>query len=153
MTSDAHTQSLMSALEDFERVLETPVVPGELARWSASAVRAFEKVEPALSVVIEEAHPDDYKEIGRVDPALLAKVDKLRDGDQALKEQFEQLRFLANRLAQRAEELEPEEKRAEHAHQEFIDQGLEFVLEARKQVRAVQTWFQEAHQRDRGPVD
>ncbi len=57
------------------------------------------------------------------------------------------------RASLRAPEVEPDEGQANNHVQALIDEAMAFIMRARKQEVAVQTWYVEAFNRERGGGD
>jgi len=150
VATDTDTKQLLAELE---RALQTPLVPGELVRWSASVKKALDELLPALRETINEKHEKHFNEIVAQDEGMHAKVERMQQEDAAILQQLEQFKTQVENLQQSAEELEPEEQRLEESRQEMVDAGLKLVLRTRSQEVAVETWLSEALARDRGEVD
>jgi hypothetical protein len=80
-------------------------------------------------------------------------VELLQAEDLAIQSDQVMLGQLINNTTQQAPKLEPDEGKANDLLKDLIDAGLAFVTRVRKQEVAIQTWFFEAFNRDRGPVD
>lgn len=146
-------QSLKEALGRLERRLETPVVPGELTEWIRAAVDACHDVGPALVRQMRKTHEPILDEMAREDFELVHRIEALRKEDEELRCDYQRLRDAADALAEQAEAAEPHERRWDERRASFVRQGLDFVIRARTQELAVETWFLEAFDRDRGVVD
>ncbi|REK18789.1 MAG: hypothetical protein DWQ37_03000 [Planctomycetota bacterium] len=137
-----------------ERRLETPIVPGELSAWLASASEAFDQVEPLLRAHIEKDHAEQLKEIRNQDAELAHRVSQLREEDARILAEFGVLRQELASLAKQGEQTPvPKSGPAYDAAEKMADRGLKLAVAFRKQEAAIATWFVEAFQRDRGPVD
>ncbi len=150
--ADSNPQ-LTTALESLEKRLETPIVPGELSSWVDQAVSALDEVSQLLKRHITENHPKQLNEILVQDKGLAARVEQLQEADVALVEQLVEVRRIADVLRANSERLEPDEAPAEDLNQALVDQGLQLIIEIRKQESAISTWYLEAFHRDRGVVD
>jgi sulfite reductase alpha subunit-like flavoprotein len=150
--ADSNPQ-LTAALESLEKRLETPIVPGELSSWVDQAVSALDEVSQLLKRHITENHPKQLNEILVQDKGLAARVEQLQEADIALVEQLVEVRRIADVLRANSERLEPDEAPAEDLNQALVDQGLQLIIEIRKQESAISTWYLEAFHRDRGVVD
>lgn len=149
----AQQQALERALDALEACAATPFVPGEMVGWLSATEEAFERLRPLVSRQIAETHRAQYAEISREDPELLRQVEILQEEDQEIEacvarvgERLDVLRPLVGRV-------EPDEKRVETVMSEFAQHILDLVQRCRKQEVALRTWFVEAFNRDRGPVD
>lgn len=150
--ADSNPQ-LTTTLESLEKRLETPIVPGELSSWVDQAVSALDEVSQLLKRHITENHPKQLNEILVQDKGLAARVEQLQEADVALVEQLVEVRRIADVLRANSERLEPDEAPAEDLNQALVDQGLQLIIEIRKQESAISTWYLEAFHRDRGVVD
>jgi predicted nuclease with TOPRIM domain len=146
-------KSLKEALERFERRLETPLVPGELTGWICEAVEACHNVGPTLDRQRRRTHEQILDAIAREDAELIPRAEELRKEDEELQCDYRRLREEADRLAEQAETAEPHERRLDERRASFVRHGLDFVIRTRTQELAVETWFLEAFDRDRGVVD
>jgi hypothetical protein len=144
---------LKPALEAFEVALDTPVVSGELADWLESVGQAWANLSAQLSTHFSTAHTQQLQEIGEQDLELLPRVEQLEAEDAAILEEGEALAQTVARTTTHAPKLEPDEEKAQAHIKMLIDDGLAFVARVRRQEVAIQTWFIEAFNRDRGPVD
>ena len=78
------------------------------------------------------------------------EVERLKSGDDDTQDQFDKLRESTNRLAAKASKVEPDESRLEEDLVALTELGLAFVIHARKQEIAIDTWQQEAIYRETG---
>lgn len=146
-------KDLLEALQQFEACLETPCVPGELEQWTQTVQRSFNEVEHRLRRQIEDVHTAQFSEIGQVDPGLLARVEHLQAHDRAILDRLENLEQMLNELLRQAPSFGPDEAPLRDELTTFVNKGLWFVIQARKQENAISTWLLEAFDRDRGTVD
>ncbi len=153
MGTNPKKSKFLDALARLEWCLETPVIPGEMERWTTNVEEAFNQVEPLLVDEIENQHPKKMKQISKEDPGLLHRVDSLKEQDQVLLKDLEQLRTKLDQLSNKAEAVEPDEARIEDKIGKFVDSGIAFIIASRKQEVAIDTWLMEALERDRGIVD
>ncbi|MEZ6097691.1 MAG: hypothetical protein R3E01_01845 [Pirellulaceae bacterium] len=141
------------ALLKFEKCLEAPVVPGELPSWTSAVGHAFKNFAEPLHREIEEIHKDHFAEISEEAPDLLRRVEQMREEDSKLLVLYEELSNKLRKLREGAERVEPHESKLEKARDVLVDEGLQFVIRARKQQQAISTWLLEAFYRDRGVAD
>jgi hypothetical protein len=153
MVSANLENGLRAALARFEDCIETPVIPGELANWLNDARRACLEVGKALREYARNEHSELLHKMGREDSELLGRVEQLREAEQQLICTFDRLQSRLELLSDRARAVEPDEGKLEKPLADFIDCGLSFVLAARKQDKAIATWYSEALNRDRGVGD
>jgi hypothetical protein len=145
------TQSkFRDALQSLETCLETPRVSGELERWIASVEKSVNLIASLLPKQIERQHAARLRQIATDDPQLSAEVERVKCGDDAMRDQFDKIRERTNQLVMRATKVEPDESRLDEALSELTSLGLAFVIHARKQEIAIETWQQEAVYRDIG---
>jgi len=153
MRDAAARERLETALAELEKSLESPVVPGELPRWVESVRKNLEEAGRLVSQNISRMHPDQFKEITEQDPELLPRIQRLKQEDQELVEQYESFHHKVSGLAEHSPDIEPDEVKVEKGIEALAKEGIEWVIRARKQEAAIDTWFLEAFQRDRGDVD
>ena len=146
-------QEFHDVLEGLESALEAPVVPGEMESWIRTVQEAWEPVADRLHIEMEVHHPEQLDEIAKQDDEMLPQVEKLREEDRLIMEQFEEVGQWLTQLVERAPKLEPHEQRADQAVQQLVDNGIDLVVRIRKQESALKTWFVEAFNRDRGIAD
>ena len=73
--------------------------------------------------------------------------------DDAIEQQRELFSTVVHRVTQHVPKLEPDEEKAQKHTKTLVDDGTAFLTRVRKQEAAVQTWYVEAFNRDRGAVD
>jgi hypothetical protein len=145
-----HQKDFRDALQSLETCLETPRVSGELERWFVDVQRNVELISKLLAKQLDRQHPPRLRQIAVEDPELNAQVARLKSGDDESREQFVRLREWTDRLAKKAPKVEPDEERIEEDVVEFIAFGLAFIIHARKQEIALETWLHESLYRDTG---
>jgi len=138
------------ALQLLETCLETPRVSGELERWIAELHRNVAVIGTLLPRQIARQHAARLRQIAAEDPGLNGEVERLKSGDDDTQAQFDKLRDWSNRLATKASRIEPDESKLEEELVALTALGLEFVIHARKQEIALDTWQQEAIYRETG---
>ncbi len=141
-----------AALESFETALLTPITSGDLADWVMKMHSAWHITGDELHLE-GRLHEQQFDEIANQDPELLFRVEQLRSEEAELRKLCEHIGKAISRLADHCQQLEPDEERARRPTQQIIDDGLALVLRVKRQNIAVQTWYNEAFNRDRGPVD
>ena len=137
-------------LQLLETCLETPRVSGELERWIADVQGNVALIGKLLPKQIERQHAARLRQIAAEDPELNGEVERLKAGDDGMREQFDKLREWTNRLATKATKVGPDESRLEEELVALTALGLAFVIHARKQEIAIDAWQQEALYRDTG---
>ncbi len=153
MRAEKMQPSLPAELNDLETQLETPVVPGELRGWLEVAQQTFAALLPALQSYIADRHRSVIELIADQDPGLLTRVEHLKGEDQQIVAELERQLKIATSVSQHSDLWEPDEGRADQAVQKMVDEGLALVIRIRKQEAAINTWFGEAFERDRGVAD
>jgi hypothetical protein len=138
------------ALQLLETALETPRVSGELERWIANVQKNIEAIASLLPKQIARQHAVRLRQIAVDDPQLSAEVERLKCGDETARGQFDKLQQRTSQLTHRATKVEPDESQLEEQLVELTALGLAFVIHARKQEIAIETWQQEALYRDTG---
>lgn len=153
MNTQEPKNAMHEALDRLETCLETPVVPGELPGWCDDAEDACLSLKTHLRREITELHPKLFQQILEQDPALAPRVDEMRECDDQLIAELEQVATYLDRLTEVAGEIEPDESKVDQHVQSAVDRGLKLVLDVRKQDTAITTWYMESLERDRGTVD
>src|SRR4051794_24307564 len=151
-TNNSH-DDLMAVLTKFETSLLTPTISGELPSWLEEVQKSWEEASAQIHFHIKHLHPRQYDEISRQDPELLPKIEQLQAEDEAIEQQREQLSQSIGRVGQHVLRMEPDEEKAHKHTKAIVDSGTAFLIQVRKQEVAVQTWYVEAFNRDRGAVD
>lgn len=153
MTSTRPTESYFQALERLETCLETPIVPGELRQWSDDVCAAIEDVSQEFAENVLGIHAGIYQDIVNEDPGLDARVEELRKEDNRLQSQLAAIASEFHALSKSANDVEPDEAQLTDQIDAATQHGLDFVIQSRKQERALSTWYLEAFDRDRGTAD
>jgi hypothetical protein len=149
---DEKSNGLRGALEALETALATPLVPGEHVAWTEALAEKWTAAVPLIRQRLEE-HETQYAEMLEVDQEIFARVDLLRQEDQAIATDLDGLEPIFARLQAKTPVAERDEARTERDRQAMVDGGIALVVRVRKHDIALQTWFAEAFNRDRGPVD
>jgi uncharacterized coiled-coil DUF342 family protein len=151
--ADHSHDDLKPVLTMFETSLLTPTVSGELPSWLEEVQKTWEEASAQIHYHVKHLHPRQYDEIAKQDPELLPRIEQLQAQDDAIEQQRAELSQTIGRIGQHAPKLEPDEEKAEKYVKGLIDAGTAFLIQVRKQEVAVQTWYVEAFNRDRGAVD
>ena len=144
---------LNAVLTKFETNLLRPAISGELASWLEDVQKSWEEASAQIHYYIKHLHPRQYDEIAKQDPELLPRIEQLRADDEAIEQQRSKLSKSIGRVGEHAAKLEPDEEKAEKYTKAIVEDGTAFIIRVRKQEVAVQTWYVEAFNRDRGAVD
>jgi hypothetical protein len=144
---------LKTALSAFETSLATPVVSGELAEWLDAVKQSWADLSAQTHYRAQHEHPRQFEQISKEDPELLPRVEQLQAEDEAIELDRATLSQTVSRTTAHAPKLEPDEEKALHHTKRLVDEGTAFVARVRKQEVAIQTWFVEAFNRDRGAGD
>jgi hypothetical protein len=154
MITDKDTDAaLKTTLDAFEVSLNTPVVSGELADWLEHLGVAWSKLAGHVRHHVEQTHADQFAQIEQQDPELLPKVEQLHTEDNAILEECDALDRMVATTTTHAPKLEPDEEKAQQHTKALVDAGIALVTRVRRQEVALQTWYVEAFNRDRGAVD
>jgi hypothetical protein len=149
---DTPPPSIKPALEALETLFAAPMVPGEHVAWTESLTEQWSSLEPEIRQHLG-AHERQYKQMLEVDQEMFKRVELLRQEDQAIAAEVDALDELIDRLRLKTPIAEPNEARTDKEREAVASGGLAFVMRLRKQEVAINTWFSEAFNRDRGPVD
>jgi len=153
MLQATQQDELRAALARFETSLVTPIISGELSGWLDEVKAGWSEASAQVHHHVKHLHSRQYDEISEQDPELLPRIELLKAEDEAIDQQREQLACVMMRVAEHAPKLEPDEEKAQKHTQSLVDGGVSFLTRVRKQEAAVQTWYVEAFNRDRGAVD
>ena len=153
MNQNNSESALKASLAAFETSLATPIVSGELAEWIEAVQKTWTEASAQLHYQVKHRHPQQYEQISKEDPELLPRVEQLQAEDRAIEEEREKLSHTVSRTTQHAPKLEPDEGKAQQHTKKLVDEGMAFIARVRKQEVAIETWFVEAFNRDRGAVD
>ena len=152
--SNANPESeLKAALEVLETSIATPIVPGELATWLADLQHAWAEAAAQVHFHVKHLHPRQFEEIAEQDPELLPRIELLKAEDAAIEEERGKLNDRVVRLVEHAPQIEPDEEKVKSHLKGVIDDATALIVRVRKQTVALQTWYMEAFNRDRGAVD
>jgi hypothetical protein len=144
---------LREALASFETSIATPIISGELPDWVDKIQKAWSEASAQVHYHVKHLHPRQYQEISNEDPALFQQIELLKAEDEAIEQEREKLNQSVTRVATHVPKLEPDEAKANNYVQALIDEAMTFIMRARKQEVAVQTWYVEAFNRERGGGD
>ncbi len=147
------TTLLDDRLAELEVTLSTPRLSGELSEWSQRVCQAAQGLASVLEVELAQLRQEQFQVLLAEDTSLACRVDEIKAADEAnrrvSREIAEQLCGIASETAARSDaETEFQSQVAELA-----EAGLRLVVDVRKQETAMNTWYQEAFQRDRGVAD
>jgi hypothetical protein len=153
LAQSATDTDLKNALSALETSLATPLVSGELSDWLDNAKQTWAKASAQIQDCIEHGHPTQLEQIGNADPELLPRVEQLQAEDAAIEQDRQAFDQAVSRVAVHAPKLEPDEEKAQQHVKKLVDEGMALLARVRKQEVAIQTWFVEAFNRDRGAGD
>jgi hypothetical protein len=153
MDQMAQDNEFRSALAAFETSVTSPVVSGDLVDWTEKVAKSWSEASTCIHFQLKHSHPRQFEEIANADAALLRQVELLRSEDEAIESEREKLSQTVSRIAQHIPKMEPDEAKAQPHIQALMDQAVTFVSRLRKQEVALQTWFAEAFNRERGGGD
>jgi uncharacterized membrane protein YccC len=153
MSTQQHpTTGEESPLKALEAALESPLVPGELDTWLETVEQAFQQAEGELRERLSNEHRRQLKQVQKQDAELSTRVEELGETDQELLDRLEHLGRHLRALRERGDG-DGETQRVDRSAERLSEEGLKFVIDVRKQEAAINTWFLEAFQRDRGVAD
>jgi hypothetical protein len=144
--------NIKPALEAIETLFAAPMVPGEHVAWTEELTSKWESLEPQIRQHLG-AHEQQYKQMLEVDQEIFKRVELLRQEDQAIAAELDGIDELVERLRIKTPVAVPNEARTDKEREALTNRGLAFVVRLRKQEVAIDTWFSEAFNRDRGPGD
>jgi hypothetical protein len=144
---------MRNALEAFENALATPLISGEHVAWADAVRTAWQGAATQVQRQIERIHPAQYAKMLEADSDLAARIEKLREEDAAIGRQRNRIAAAVERLHRKAAAAEYDEARTDGDRRRLVNAGISFAVRMRKQEVAVKTWFVEAFNRERGPVD
>jgi hypothetical protein len=153
MTTAMTTTGFEEALGQLEQELLTPVVPGELEGWFDRVGKSAERVSSTMWSYTESLFNSEYPEIAEQDASLLGQVEQLMREDTACLDQFAGFLDQLAQLRRMAPKCEPNEAIMRNSLEAFIQQGLSWVMAAKRQQKARETWFAESLYRVRGGGD
>jgi hypothetical protein len=103
--------------------------------------------------MIEQDDPRSYHAILKNNTELAARVEQMKAEDQEVLKDFEKLLAEARDLRATMGDRPMDEKAFEPRRDSMVEQGLAFILRARKQRVAVSTWMSESLRRETGAGD
>lgn len=143
---------LEECLKRLERSLLTPLISGELETWAQSAHEAFVVAEAVIRGTVAR-HAGEIDQIQADDPDLGTEVEKLRAADAEILKATDRLRDRFDLLIGVAPKIEPAEAPGSALAEKLSEEGIELILEVRRQEEALKTWQYESIARDRGEGD
>jgi hypothetical protein len=144
--------TLKGALESLENELQTPLVSGEHTEWTRGVTEAWHAAAVAAHDQIA-AHRKQFKEMMNVDQEIFRQVELLKKEDEELEKHLDCVGKKIYSITRKTPVAERDELRTEQDRQTLVADGIAFINRMRKQEIAIKTWFGEAFNRDRGPVD
>ncbi len=147
------TLKYQDALNRLEDCLVTPVMPGELSSWLGTLAEAAETTGALLWRQIEGPNQQEYAQIEALDPNLCPHVEMLKKGDQDSYQRLEAFMDQIARVRRRAEMFSANEILFQTPVNSLLDEGLSWVIHAKRQEKARESWYLEAFIRDRGEGD
>jgi hypothetical protein len=153
MGQSADVNDLRAVLASFETNVTAPVVSGELVDWIEKASKSWNEASTQIHFQIKHVHPRQFEEISEVDAALLRQVELMRAEDEGIEAERNKLSQTIHRLTQHIPKMEPDEAKAQPHVQALMHQAVALIARVRKQEVALQTWFAEAFNRERGGGD
>lgn len=153
-TSALKVSTFLTALSEFETLLATPIVAGELTEWVSNASRACEIVKNILCDDMQSIHAELYSSILRDNIVLSSQVEKLRATDfQISQVDCNEVISRLSQLLNLARTAQQDEARLALVTADVVTRAMEFVVSARSQETAIAVWLNEAVNRDLGSGD
>jgi hypothetical protein len=145
-------RSLLDALEAFELQVAAPVIAGELGDWFVSVQKTWEAARPEIRQMLD-SHHDQFDEMANQDPEMLPRVAELKATDEGILAGVAKLDEEITRLVPTADLPNLKEVESRDVAKDLAGDGATLAALVRKQAVAVEAWFVEAFNRDRGVVD
>lgn len=153
MSTETTQQQLQNSLQEFERSLGTPVVSGELMNWLQNLQRTSSEAARQILRQLEHEHPPIVDRIQARRPELTPQMDQLERREQQLREALEQFSGRLQSLTRQARLSEGDDEAITDFLDELVTDGLEIVVEARRQETVLATWYLESFERVNGGGD
>lgn len=153
MSTKADVREWSVCLENLEKQLETPRVPGEQAIWVERAESLARRACESVQRRVKSDHPGLLEAIGEEDAELLSRVEQMKQQGRELQEQWHEFVRNAERLCDTCRAAEPDEAKMRDHVEELAAEGLRLIIETRSLELALDTWLGESLRRDRGDVD
>jgi hypothetical protein len=159
MSSDLDSQAAITEkdvferLEQLERTVYVPIVPGEVTQWLGAVAEAVKRVEDIACEYFRVVHTDLFEQIADRDPEQNARVQDLDGEDDEICAGLRALVDFADKLHGAGDYVEPDERQIAGATKELSNRAAALVQRIRKHEAEISTWHMEAMLRDRGPVD
>jgi hypothetical protein len=148
-----HNRELRDVLERLETNLLVPIVAGELPSWINEVCSAWKEAAHTITMHVCGRLPLQYDEIANQDSDLLRRVEELKADNEAILKEMDCLQPIVTWLAEHASDFEPDELKLKHHVALLTKDCIAFLQHVKKHELAVQTWFVEAFNRDRGVGD
>ena len=153
MTPAEITGLLKERVTAFEESLSTPFSSGDMADWAGKVEQAAQALLQVLRDELPPLRQQQFDTMLGEDPALEPRVNEIRESDAENVTHLERLHKQLATVAGQADVRQEAETALHDRVQKITEAGLHLVVEVRKQNTAVDTWIQEAFQRDRGVGD
>jgi hypothetical protein len=146
-------KEVFQRLEQLERTVYVPIVPGEAAQWLETVVKAVKRVEETACEYFRTVHPELFGQIAEHDPEQMARVQSLEQEDEEIGACLHDVAELAEKQRSAANQVEPDERLIAGATEDLSDRAVALVQRIRRHETEISTWHVEALLRDRGAVD
>ena len=153
MTPAEITGLLKERVTAFEEALATPFGSGDMADWAGKVEQAAQGLLHVLRDELPPLRQQQFDTMLGEDPALEPRVNEIRECDAENLAHLERLHKQLGTVAGQADMRQEAETALHDRVEKITETGLHLVVEVRKQNTAVDTWIQEAFQRDRGVGD
>ena len=141
------------ALRRLEEGLGTPIVPGALDAWANTVNEEMCVVDALLHEHYKSSHERDFTTISKNDPEQLSRVQQLREVDVKLRTGFDELTLQAVESWSRIQASDGTSSDSDLLLQTFVTNALQWIRSVRMHEQAIDTWFHESFNRDRGVGD
>jgi hypothetical protein len=146
---------LTETLTSLEQSLLSPLVPGEILKWTQNVQEAASALASDLETLIRTVLHVQYDEILRNAPEMCNRITKLKEAEEQLICQTREFVAQLEHFRKIVDRVDPQkvETVVERERENCIQQGLALILGIRQQKAACDTWYTEAQLRDIGEVD
>lgn len=146
---------LTETLATLEQALLSPLVSGEIVKWTQNVQEAAGTLAIDLTSLVRTVLHVQYAEIARNAPELSNRITKLKEVDEHLLEQTTQFLAHLEHFRKIVDRIDPQkvESVVEKGREKAVELGIALILGIRQQKAAADTWFTEAQFRDIGEGD
>mgnify|MGYP006908201876 CR=1 FL=1 len=150
-------EELVEFLAELEKQLETPVVPGEMYDWVERGEKDLNQLSETYAAHVKSSHESQYEAIIEQDSEQITRMEKFREEDASLLEEIDRLGEAFAKLKKLVNAAEEAPQRDEGELEDLLPkvtgEALVLIIRIRMHENAIDTWYVEAFQRDRGVAD